>query len=91
MNAPADIQIREGRSGDAGEIARVHVETWRSAYSAILSHPPRTLGGFQGAWARLGRQIVEGVGRAEILRHWGKGLPGLLGPAPDRSPERPRK
>jgi ribosomal protein S18 acetylase RimI-like enzyme len=35
------ISIRQGASGDAEGIARVHVDTWRETYEGIL--PPRVL------------------------------------------------
>jgi GNAT superfamily N-acetyltransferase len=32
----ADVSVRPARPGDAAEIARIQIETWRTAYSAIL-------------------------------------------------------
>lgn len=35
----ADVSVRPARSGDAAEIARIQVATWRTAYSEILPVP----------------------------------------------------
>lgn len=32
----ADVSVREARPGDAAEIARIQLETWRTAYAEIL-------------------------------------------------------
>ena len=41
MRLSDDVQIRQARSADAAEIARIHVEAWRDAYAALL--PPEYL------------------------------------------------
>jgi GNAT superfamily N-acetyltransferase len=35
----ADVSVRPARSDDAAEIGRIQVETWRTAYAAILPQP----------------------------------------------------
>lgn len=35
----ADVSVRLARSDDAAEIGRIQVETWRTAYAAILPQP----------------------------------------------------
>src|SRR5438874_8159292 len=37
MAAMGEITIRPARSGDAGGIARLDVETWRTTYAGVLS------------------------------------------------------
>lgn len=39
----ADVAVREARAGDVPEIARIQVETWRTAYKRFL--PPSVLSG----------------------------------------------
>ena len=41
MITQSGISIRQGTSGDAEGIARVHVDSWRETYDGIL--PPRVL------------------------------------------------
>ncbi len=35
----ADVSVREAQPGDGPEIARIQVETWRTAYASILPAP----------------------------------------------------
>ncbi|HSY15957.1 MAG TPA: GNAT family N-acetyltransferase [Jatrophihabitantaceae bacterium] len=35
----ADVSVRPARTGDAAEIARIQLETWRIAYASILPAP----------------------------------------------------
>jgi GNAT superfamily N-acetyltransferase len=35
----ADVSVRPARSGDAGEIGRIQLDTWRTAYGSILPAP----------------------------------------------------
>jgi len=35
----ADVSVRAAREGDADEIGRIQVETWRTGYGAILPEP----------------------------------------------------
>ena len=35
----ADVSVRPARPGDAAEVARIQIETWRQAYASILPAP----------------------------------------------------
>ena len=44
MSAAADVRIRPARPDDADDLARVHIEAWRSAYRGLV--PDAVLDGF---------------------------------------------
>ena len=35
----ADVSVRPARPGDAAEVARIQIETWRQAYASVLPAP----------------------------------------------------
>lgn len=91
----AEVSVRQAASDDAAEIARLQVETWRTAYSDVL--PERVLAG-------LSAEQAEPVWRAAIVqppsaRHHvlvaveGDWLVGFVafGPADDFEPDDPEQ
>lgn len=67
MISDGDYQIDRARPGDAPELARVYVETWRSAYAGIL--PARVLLNMQTAIheVRFARWIGQQNGKQFVL------------------------
>lgn len=90
----ADVSVRPARAQDVADIARIQVETWRTAYASIL--PPAVLDGVSvedaaAAWA-------EAVASPPSPRHhllvaqeqeWVVGF-AALGPADDLQPDDPQ-
>lgn len=83
----ADVSVRPARPEDVAEIARIQVETWRTAYGTVLPQP--VLDGLSvdaaaAAWA----QAVQAppTPRHHVLvaqeQHWTVGF-AALGPADD--------
>ncbi len=57
------IRVREAVSGDAAAIARVHVDTWRTAYAGIL--PDEFLAGLQYANSEAVWSAAMAAGRPD--------------------------
>lgn len=53
----ADVSVRPARPGDAAEIARIQIDTWRTAYTAVLPAP---------VLARLSATDAEPVWQAAV-------------------------
>lgn len=85
MLVPPIVSIRPGRPADAAAIARVYVESWRSAYAGLL--PDSMLVRMSTSaqtrdWAsQLGRRrVAEGIFVADLASHGVIGF-GSCGPA----------
>lgn len=78
--------VRPAEIGDAGAIARVHVETWRSAYRGLL--PGDFLSaldqaGYEKRWART---LKDGAGRVYVAEDSGR-VVGFASGGPERAGE----
>ena len=62
----ADVSVRPARAGDAAEIGRVQVETWRTAYASLL--PPDALDGVDASQAAI-TWLAEIEGPASERHH----------------------
>lgn len=89
----ADVSVRPARPDDAGEIARIQIETWRNAYASILPAPVlETLSAdaAREAWAQA--VTAPPSPRHHVLvaleREWTVGF-AALGPADDLQPDDP--
>ena len=74
------LTVRPARPGDAAEIARAHVETWRHAYAGLL--PQSVLDGLsqRGQTRRWRRAIRDPEGElGQVLLAEESGEAGLLG------------
>lgn len=89
----ADVSVRLARPDDVGEIARIQVETWRTAYASILPQP--VLDGLSAeqahdAWAAA--VLTPPSARHHVLvaleQQWTVGF-AALGPADDLEPDDP--
>ncbi|MGI8760579.1 MAG: GNAT family N-acetyltransferase [Jatrophihabitantaceae bacterium] len=85
----ADVSVRPARGADAAEIARIQIETWRTAYAAILPEPVRDSLSVDGALA-LWQAAVSAPPSARhhvlvaLEQQWTVGFAAL---APDDDPQ----
>jgi GNAT superfamily N-acetyltransferase len=89
----ADVSVRPARPDDAGEIGRIQVETWRTAYAEILPAPVLDAIIVEDAAASWGAAIAEPPGpRHHVLvaleQEWRVGF-AALGPAEDLETDDP--
>ncbi len=91
----ADVSVRSARVADAGDVGRIQVETWRTAYGAIL--PAGVLEGLTVAHAQAVWQ--DAVAAAPSPRHrvlvaqeqqWTVGF-AAVAPADDLPPDDPEQ
>ncbi|HKC19862.1 MAG TPA: GNAT family N-acetyltransferase [Candidatus Dormibacteraeota bacterium] len=78
--------VRPAEIGDAAAIARVHVETWRTAYRGLL--PDDFLAsldqaGYEKRWART---LKDGAGRVYVAEDGGR-VVGFASGGPERAGE----
>jgi GNAT superfamily N-acetyltransferase len=89
----ADVSVRPARPDDAGEIGRIQVETWRTAYAEILPAPVLDAITVEDAAASWDVAIAEPPGpRHHVLvaleQEWRVGF-AALGPAEDLETDDP--
>lgn len=74
MTAAVGARTRIAKSGDAGAIARVHVETWRDTYAGVLPEPrlvAMSVPSHEAMWSRV-------VGRRDEVVLVAEGDPGAV-------------
>ncbi len=89
----ADVSVRAARADDVAEIARIQVDTWRSAYDAVLPAPVLeglSVHAAQAAWAAAVQSPPSPHHRVLVAQeqHWTVGF-AALAPADDLEPGDP--
>lgn len=87
----ADVSVRAARPDDAGEIGRIQIDTWRTAYQSILPEPIREALSEEFAVAAWRDAVLEPPSpRHHVLvaceQHWTVGF-AAVGPVGDPEPD----
>jgi GNAT superfamily N-acetyltransferase len=83
------VLVRDAEPGDAAEMARVHVASWRGAYSGLM--PQDVLDGLDvsvrtSLWIRIMNRTDPGRG-AVLVAEDGERIIGFAGVGPTRDPD----
>ena len=89
----ADVSVRAARADDVAEIARIQVDTWRTAYDAVLPAPVLeglSVQAAQAAWAAAVQSPPSPYHRVLVAQeqNWTVGF-AALAPADDLEPGDP--